>query len=63
MDVLTFISIIFVTLVVGFIAMIYVISKTEYGKLLNENEKLKKEIVKLKERKIKKEYKEAKNVK
>lgn len=63
MDVLTFISIIFVTLVVGLIAMIYVICKTEYAKLLEENEKLKKEITKLRERKIKKVYKEAKNVK
>ena len=44
MDVLTFISIIFVALVVGFVAMIYVISKTEYGKLVEENEKLKKEL-------------------
>ena len=63
MDVLTFISIIFVSIVIGFVAVIYVISKTEYGKLVEENEKLKKEITKLKVRKINKTYKEAKNVK
>ena len=63
MDVLTFISIIFVSLVIGFIAVIYVITKTEYSKLVAENEKLKKDLAKLKTRKVKKEYKEAKNVK
>jgi cell division protein FtsB len=63
MDVLTFISVIFVTIVIGFIAVIYVISKTEYGKLLEENEKLKQELAKLKLRKVNKVYKEAKNVK
>ena len=63
MDVLTFISIIFVALVVGFVAMIYVISKTEYGKLVEENEKLKKDLVKARANKTKKVYKEAKNVK
>lgn len=63
MDILTFISIIVVALVVGFIAMIYVVSKTEYAKVLDENEKLKKDIARLKERKTKKVYKEAKNVK
>lgn len=63
MDVLTFISIIFVTIVIGFIAMIYVISKTEYGKLVAENEKLKKDLVKARTNKTKKVYKEVKNVK
>lgn len=63
MDVLTFISIIFVSIVVGFVAMIYVISKTEYGKLVEENEKLKKDLVKARTNKTKKVYKEVKNVK
>jgi uncharacterized protein YneF (UPF0154 family) len=63
MDVLTFISIIFVSLVVGFVAMIFVVSKTEYAKLLEENEKLKKDLAKAKLKKINKAYKEAKNVK
>ena len=44
MDILTFISIIFVSLVVGFVALIYVCSKTEYAKVVKENEKLKKAI-------------------
>lgn len=63
MDVLTFISIIFVSIVVGFVAMVYVISKTEYGKLVEENDKLKKDLVKARANKTKKAYKEAKNVK
>ena len=63
MDILTFISIIFVSLVVGFIALIYVCSKTEYAKVVKENEKLKSELAKTKLKKIKKVYKEAKNVK
>lgn len=63
MDVLTFISIIFVAIVVGFVAMIYVVSKTEYAKLLEENDQLRKQLAKAKVKKVKKEYKEAKNVK
>lgn len=63
MDILTFISIIFVSLVVGFVAMIYVCSKTEYAKVIKENEKLKTELAKLRLKKIKKVYKEAKDVK
>lgn len=63
MDILTFISIIVVALVVGFVAMVYIIAKTEYAKVTEENEELKKQIAKLKERKVKKEYRSVKNVK